>query len=34
MYAFHREEDTSEANASGTMYAYIFENHLNEVHTQ
>jgi hypothetical protein len=32
VYEFHREEDTSEANACGTMFAYIFENHLNEVH--
>jgi hypothetical protein len=34
VYEFQREEDTSEANACGAMYAYIFENHLNEVHTQ
>jgi hypothetical protein len=33
VYELHREEDTSEANACGAMYAYIFENHLNEVHT-
>jgi len=33
VYEFHREEDTSEANACGAMYAYIYENHLNEVHT-
>ena len=32
VYEFHREEDTSEANACGAMYSYIFENHLNEVH--
>jgi hypothetical protein len=34
LYEFHREEDTSEANACGAMYAYIFENHLNELHVR
>ena len=31
VYEFHREESSSEANACGEMYCYIFENHLNEV---
>jgi hypothetical protein len=33
VYEFHREEADSEADACGAMLAYIFENHLNEVHT-
>ncbi len=32
IYEFHREEDTSEANACGAMFCFIYDNHLNELH--
>jgi hypothetical protein len=33
IYELHREEDSSEANACGRMYCYIYENHLHELHS-
>jgi len=34
IYEIHSEEDANEANAVGMMYAYVVENHLDQIHVE